>query len=94
MSIVTPQNVKLKDWISIGFKEAIVCQIYENELDKIEVVYLDDRNRAINEDVHYKDGKWKFLNDGPNGGYADDFLRLKNFVSVLRVGRYRNLKDN
>lgn len=94
MSIVTPENVKLKDWISVGFKDAVVCRIYENELGKIEVVYLDDRNRAINEDVHYKDGKWKFLFDGPNGGYADNYPRLRDFVSILRVGRYRNLQNN
>jgi hypothetical protein len=94
MSTVTPENVKLKDWIHVGFRDAVVCKIYDKELSKIEVVYLDDRNRAINEDVHFKDGKWKFLIDGPNGGYADGYPRLRTFVSILRVGRYKNFKNN
>ena len=89
MSEITPENVKLRNWISVGMNDAVVCHIYKNEPGKIEVVYLDRRNRAINEDVHYKDGKWTFVYDGPNGGYADNYSRLGEFVSILRAGRWR-----
>jgi hypothetical protein len=89
MSDITPENVKLRDWISVGMNNAVLCHIYENEPGKIEVVYLDRRNRAINEDVHYKVGKWTFVYDGLNGGYADNYSRLGEFVAILRAGRWR-----
>jgi len=83
---MTPENIKPKDWIMIGYRDAVVCKIYENEPDKIEVVYLD-RNRAINEDAHFLDGKWTFVYDGPCGGYADNYPRLAEYVAILRAGR-------
>ena len=85
---MTPENIKPKDWIMIGYRDAVVCKIYENEPDKIEVVYLD-RNRAINEDAHFVDGKWTFVYDGPCGGYADNYPRLADYVAILRAGRWK-----
>lgn len=89
MSKITPKNVKLKDWITVGVNNAVVYHINEKESNKIKVVYLDGKNRAINEDVIYKDGEWTFVYDGPNGGYADNYSRLGEFVSILRAGRWR-----
>lgn len=83
-----PEKLKLKDWISIGSRDAVVCKIYEDEPNKIEVVYLD-RNRSINDDAHFKDGKWTFVYDGPSGGYADNNSRLAGFISILRAGRWK-----
>lgn len=85
--MITPENVKLKDWISIGIRDAVVCHIYENDSNKVEIVYIDDRNRAINEDAHYLDGKWSFVYDGPCGGYADNNQWLGEYVRILRGGR-------
>ena len=44
---IAPSN-----WLRIGDsgKAAVVCQIHANRAD-VEVVYLDDRDIAINEDV-------------------------------------------
>ncbi len=86
-------NVKPGDWISFGSgplpKDAVVCNAYEDSsLGDIEVVYLDDRNRAINEDMVWKDGKWEFKIAGPCGGYADKYDRLSAYVAQLRRGRY------
>jgi hypothetical protein len=89
MSKITPENVKLRDWISVGIHDAVVCHVYENEPGKIEGVYLDRRNRAINEDVYFANGKWAFVDDGPYGGYADNYSRLGEFVSVLRSKKLR-----
>lgn len=78
-------------WIKIGTGYglhglyAVVCQIY-NE-DSIEAVYLDDRNRAINDDLSWTGECWEFKNKGVSGGYADRYTRLKEFVSILRAGR-------
>lgn len=63
-------------------KKAIVCQIYDP--NNIEVVYLDDRDHAINEDMILRNGKWEFKHEGPCGGYADNYPRLSNYVSMLR----------
>ena len=86
-------DVKPGDWISFGSghrpKNAVVCTVYkDNALGDIEVVYLDNRDRAINEDMIWKEGKWEFAIEGPCGGYADRNARLRSYVSQLRGGRY------
>lgn len=85
-------DVKLGEWITVGSgsgKDAVVCHINTNpELGDIEVVYLDDRDRAINEDVIWKEDHWEFKYSGPCGGYADKYSRLSDYVSKLRRGRY------
>ena len=82
------QSIKLKDWISLGTRQAVVSRIYEDSTDKIEIVYLDDRDRAINEDAFFDDGKWHFAEAGPNGGYADNIPRLTEYVRKLKAGRW------
>jgi hypothetical protein len=78
---------KLGGWISFSKdqklkQQAVVCHIYDSE--NIEVVYLDERNRAINEDMKLIDGKWEFKISGPCGGYADNRSRLREYVGILR----------
>ena len=85
-------TIKRGDWISFGSgllpKHAVVCTVFkDNSLADIEVVYLDDRDRAINEDMIWKDGKWQFKISGPCGGYADNYSRLSDYVAQLRRGR-------
>lgn len=85
--------VKPGDWITFGngplSKSAVVCAVYQDaSLGDIEVVYLDDRDRAINEEMVWKNNKWEFKYSGPNGGYADKSDRLGGFVLQLRRGRY------
>jgi hypothetical protein len=76
------------DWITIGNRNVVVCQVYERTDDsiKVEVVYLD-RDRAINEDAIWSNDKWNFALSGVVGGYADNYPRLSRFVSQLRAGR-------
>ena len=82
-------TVSSGDWITFGNSmSAVVCTVYEdNSLGDIEVVYIDQRNRAINEDMVWKDGKWEFTSKELGGGYADNYTRLSQFVSQLRRGR-------
>jgi len=79
--------IKSGDVIYIGDsfarKKAVVCQVYDDQ--NIEVVYLD-RDRAINEDMVFEEGKWEFKIQGPNGGYADKYPRLSRYVRILRSG--------
>ncbi len=82
-----PENVQPKDWITIGVRKAVVCKKYENEPNRIEIVYLD-RNRAINEYARFIDGNWTFENEDSCGGYADNSTRLGEFVRILRAGRW------
>ncbi|KEO73674.1 hypothetical protein [Anditalea andensis] len=83
-----PDNIKPKDWIYIGSQHVVVCKIYEDYPDKIEIIYLNDRNQAINEDAHYIGGKWTFAHEGPCGGNADNYPRLAEYVRILRAGRW------
>lgn len=86
-------EVKPADWISIGkgypSVPAVVCTVYEKNNSNngdLEVVYLNG-SKAINEDVIWDKDHWKFKNDGPCGGYADNYDRLSEFVQILRGGR-------
>lgn len=83
-------EVKPGDWIKIGENlDALVVQIYEKKnFGDIEVVYLDYRDKAINDDVIWTGEKWEFTHTGASGGYADKYDRLKEFVSILRQGKF------
>jgi len=82
-------QIEVGNWIEFGKNQSgIVSKVYQDRsLSDIEIVYLDDRNRAINEDMVWKEGKWEFKYKGPNGGYADKISRLNEFVLRLRRGR-------
>lgn len=75
-------------WIRIGAKtdpgvSAVVCNVRE---DAVEIVYMDQRKQAINEDVRWLDDHWEFANSGAVGGYADKYERLRDYVAILRRG--------
>ena len=79
------------DWITVGNRNAVVCNVFNEPGPQgahIEVVYLDDRDRAINVDVKWSENGWKFP-EGMGGGYADKYSRLQPYVSKLRYGRRR-----
>ena len=78
-------------WIKIGKKDAVVCNVHA---DHIEVVYLDDRNRAMNEDVSWDGNQWTFKHSGPSGGRADKYPRLYPYLSILRSAPYAKLGQN
>lgn len=68
--------------------QAVVCAYVDSELinieGDIEVVYLDDRGRAINTGVVWNQDYWEFKDSSPSGGYADKNERLTKFVDILR----------
>ena len=74
-------------WIKIGKTNAVVCSVHT---DHIEVVYLDDRNRAINEDVEWDSSQWTFKRPRPSRGYADKYPRLYEYLTILRRGTHAN----
>lgn len=81
--------IKIGEWISIGKNHipAVVCSISESR-EQAEIVYEDDKGKAINEEVRWNGSCWEFVVKGPSGGYADNSLRLQNFVNILRAGRW------
>ena len=77
--------VKPGQWIRIGKSlRAVVCAVGDD--DNIEVVYLD-HSKAINESVKWTGGEWRFAVDGLNGGYADNYPRLREYVNILRSSK-------
>lgn len=85
-------DVNTGEWVSLGSSprtHAVVTEVYpDSEPGRIEVVYLDDRDRAIQEDVVWEEEHWQFKDSGPVGGYADRVSRLSEFVAILRRGRH------
>ena len=79
------------DWITFGNNiSAVVCTVYEDtSWAEIEAVYIDQRNRAINVDMVWQNGKWEFKSTEVDGGYADKYNRLSQFVAQVRRGRLR-----
>lgn len=81
--------IKPGDWISIGVRDCVVTKIYPDKaLADLEVVYLDDLEKAINDDVVWRNDKWEFKHSGPSGGYADKYGHLAEHVQKLRRGRF------
>lgn len=89
-------NLKPGDWIQThnGLlpMNFVVCQVYNDPLQKevsgdIEVVYLDQLGRAINEYMNWDGVSWKLKDDQPCGGYADSNPRLTDYVRILKQGR-------
>ena len=78
-----------KDWVKIGNTYAVVCGVNEEE-QTAEVVYMSSY-KAINEDIVCRDGEWAWKSAGLGGGYADNYSRLSEYVSILRHDRPTNL---
>lgn len=76
------------DWIRLGERgglRAVVCAVNEDSTSgDCEVVFLDDRHRAINNPAKWNGAYWGFLHKGASGGYADNYSRLSHYVAVLR----------
>jgi len=82
------------DWISVGesgIVRAVVCTVYQDStIGDCEVVYLDERDRAINENVRWVGTYWEFDKRGSDyGGYADNYSRLQEYVGILRAASDR-----
>lgn len=84
------------EWISVGKnsfakRSAVVSSVQPSEPGvpaTVEAVYLDEQGRAINEVFCWREpGQWEFAIAGPCGGYADNYSRLRPYVSILRRGR-------
>ena len=87
-------EVKPGDWISFpSGLHAVICNVrspeHREHSGDAEIVYLDYRDRAINTNVRWTETGWTFL-DQVDGGYADKYQRLREYVQILRRGRYRS----
>lgn len=85
----TRPQVKEHDIIHFGSgflgKKAVVSRVYsEDNNNDIEVVYLDERGRAIYEDMTWMGEKWEFCDKGPAGGYADGKSRFSSYIQTLK----------
>ncbi len=80
-------------WVTLGSDpgtRAVVSTVYSDSTKPgcIEIVYLDERDRAIYEDAIWKEKRWEFRRAGPAGLYADKTPRLSGPVAVLRRDRH------
>ncbi len=80
-------SVNPGDWLNIGRLKTVVCTVFpDRRWADIEVVYLDERKRAINKEAVWTGDHWEFKDPGPSGGYADRYPRLARYVAIPRQG--------
>ena len=66
-------NVKQGDWIVIKSNnitqgiDGYVFSVYSDE--ELSVGYYQNKEKAIKEDVVWRDGVWRFKSNGPSGAY-------------------------
>ncbi len=82
------QKVTLGSWININNIRAVVCQ-QSTDPNRVIAVYLDNRRRVIARDTIYSNGKWEFEYPDPDGKVADNMLMYREFVSILKAGRFQ-----
>jgi hypothetical protein len=71
-------------WIKVGKDgqiDAVVCTIRPR---KIEVVYLNEINKAVHKEVQWAARCWNFTDKKSEGKPADKDQRLAKYVKILR----------
>jgi hypothetical protein len=71
-------------WIKVGKDgqiDAVVCTIRPR---KIEVVYLNEINKAVHKEVQWVVRCWNFTDKKSEGKPADKDQRLAKYVKILR----------
>ncbi len=77
------------DWVSVGEQarvEAVICTLRPK---RIEVVYLDEMNKAVHREVAWAAGGWRFAKQS-QAKYADKDQRLGSYVKILRAGNKKS----
>lgn len=65
---------------------SVVCGHFpDNAPWAFEVVYMDGE-KAMNEPVLWRQGRWSFFYDDVSGGCADHYPRFSAYVEKLRMG--------
>ena len=79
------------EWIAIGpclnRILAVVSRVYDlgDSHRDCEVVF--DKDKPANCDCVWNGEHWEFVQSASAGGYADKYMRLSEYVSVLRAGK-------
>ncbi len=81
--------IKPGDWIEVGSVWAVVSQLMSPEHPMgadCEVVF--NPSKPTNHDVRWNGQRWEFTKSGDQGGYADKYPRLRQYVALLKGGRW------
>ena len=75
-------------WILVGNCHCVVANVRApgHALGDCEVVF--DRSKPTNSDVVWNGDEWRFVERGDYGGYADKYPRLRDYVHILKRGRW------
>lgn len=72
-------------WIPVGGKspvESVVCTVRPG---RIEVVYLNEENKALHAEAKWTSQGWAFLTKNGSGKPADRDQRLEPYIKILRA---------
>ena len=78
------EKISPGSWIKVGREghiDAVVCTIRPK---RIEVVYLNEMNKAVHKEVQWAGRCWDFVNKKSEGKPADKNQRLEKYVKTLR----------
>jgi len=76
------------DIIYVGETKCVVCRkiMMQSKQPFLEVVYINDANKAIGKQAYWGNGKWVFPNQ--DGAYADKYSRFAPFIAHLKRHYY------
>ncbi len=79
-------TIKTGEWILVGSVKAVVAVVREpgDPFGDCEVVFRPDK--PTNQDVEWVDGEWRFAKRPDNGGLAEKYPRLKQYVEKVKRG--------
>ncbi len=78
------ENISPSGWIKVGKEgqiDAVVCTIRPKI---IEVVYLNEKNKAVHREVRWAGRCWDFVKKESKEKPADKDQRLEKYVKILR----------
>ena len=78
------EKISQGGWIKVGKEgqiDAVVCTFRPK---RIEVVYLNEMNKAVHREVQWAGRYWDFVNKKSEGKPADKDQRLEKYVKILR----------
>jgi hypothetical protein len=83
-------NLAPGQWFTVEGVNCVVCGVFTDSPWDAEVVFMD-KGKSTNKDIKWDNDRWIFT--GGAGGYAGDYQRLSEFVSILRRGRQYHLRE-
>ena len=82
-------EIRPGQWIRVGNRDCVVAKVRPPGHDFGDCEVVHNPSKPTNTDVVWNGGEWRFVEGGDYGGYADRYVRLTDYVRILKSGRSR-----